>query len=66
MVCFTFYKKGFRGRHIPGPRLGLRLMPEMFKARIGGEGDGLLPADAVPLMEVPPRQAVGFAAREIG
>ena len=41
-------------------------MPEMFKARIGGEGDGLLPADAVPLMEVPPRQAVGFAAREIG
>jgi Domain of unknown function (DUF1905) len=32
-------------------------MAEVFKARIGGEGDGLLPADAVPLIEVPPKVA---------
>ena len=30
-------------------------MAEVFQARIGGEGDGPLPADAVPLIEVPPQ-----------
>jgi hypothetical protein len=30
-------------------------MAEVFKARVGGEGDGVLPADAVPLIEVPPQ-----------
>lgn len=30
-------------------------MAEVFKARIGGEGGGPLPADAVPMIEVPAR-----------
>jgi hypothetical protein len=29
-------------------------MAQVFQARIGGEGDGPLPADAVPMIEVPP------------
>ena len=29
-------------------------MAEVFKARIGGEGDGPLPEGAVPMIEVPP------------
>jgi hypothetical protein len=39
-------------------------MAELLKARIGGEGDGPLPADAVPMIDVPPQVVEALSRRK--